>query len=98
MEVKIQVDTLHLRNVLSDLAGRRRGSVEQLTQDRHLKFVKAHVPLKELVGYSTDLRSSTKGTGFFSMEFWGYGTPPHKIQQEILREHGHFEIVPQINT
>jgi len=90
MEVKIQVDSAHLRNVLSDMASRRRGTVEQLSQDRHIKIVKALVPLRELLGYSTDLRSSTKGTGFFSMEFSGYAIPPTKIQDEILREHGHF--------
>jgi len=113
MELKLQVDSAHLRSVMSDLTGRRRGQVTKLSQDKHIKLVDAKAPLKvsdspsyqslppfsnivfmqEMQGYSTDMRSFTKGTGFYSMEFLDYEAPAESVQREILQEHGYFDIL-----
>ena len=45
------------------------------------------------MGYASDLRSMTKGTGFFSAEFEEYAAPDEKTQESILLEHGHFRYV-----
>eukprot|EP01127_Copromyxa_protea_P016767 TRINITY_DN5050_c0_g1_i1.p1 TRINITY_DN5050_c0_g1~~TRINITY_DN5050_c0_g1_i1.p1 ORF type:complete len:684 (-),score=149.11 TRINITY_DN5050_c0_g1_i1:18-2069(-) len=90
MNISIQVSSDQLRSVLSDLTGRRRGSINEMNQEKHLTLLSGRAPLKELLGYATDLRSMTKGTGFFSMELGGYDAPDQKIQETILREHGHF--------
>jgi len=89
MQISIQVDEAQLRNVLSDLTGRRRGEVNDLSQDKHQKYLKGKAPLKELLDYATALRGMTKGTGFFSMEFLEYAPPNEKIQKQILNAHGH---------
>uniref|UniRef100_A0A6B2KYN1 Tr-type G domain-containing protein n=1 Tax=Arcella intermedia TaxID=1963864 RepID=A0A6B2KYN1_9EUKA len=95
MDVEIICDDSHTRTVLSDLTGRRRGSISLLSQDKASKIIQAKIPLKELLGYSSELRSFTKGTGFFSMEFSSYEPTPLKVQDQILKEHGHFEYLSQ---
>lgn len=47
--------------------------------------IEAEVPLTEMFGYSTDLRSATKGKGEFSMEFSKYNAAPRNIQEDLLR-------------
>ena len=49
-------------------------------------MVQAEVPLAEMFGYSTDLRSMTQGQGTFTMEFSKYRRVPSSIQQEIIEE------------
>lgn len=93
MKVQITTDGAYLRSLLQDLTNRRRGQIDFINQDRHLKVIDAHVPLKELIGYSTELRSTTKGTGSFSMEFDGYEKTPEKLQNELLESLGLFDLL-----
>lgn len=92
MSVNIQVGETHLRNVISDFSGRRRGTIHEQTGEKHSKFLKGKVPLKELLGYASDLRSMTKGTGFFSMEFDSYQELPNKFRKSILEKYGYFNL------
>jgi elongation factor G len=89
MSVDIQVAESHVRSVISDFSGRRRGAIHDQTSDKHVKFLKGKAPLKELLGYASDLRSMTKGTGFFSMEFEEYQQLPEKLTKEVKRKHGY---------
>ena len=49
--------------------------------------IEAEVPLSEMFGYSTDLRSATKGKGEFSMEFSRYAAAPRNVQDELAKKY-----------
>ena len=49
--------------------------------------IKANVPLAQMFGYSTDLRSSTQGKGEFAMEYKGHETVPIQVQTELVKKH-----------
>ena len=69
--------------VIGDL-GARRGKIEE-TEDRgEMKIIRAKVPLSEMFGYATSLRSLTEGRGTFTMEFDRYEEAPQSITQEII--------------
>ena len=53
------------------------------------KIVRAYVPLSEMFGYSTDLRSKTQGRGNYSMFFEKYEPVPKSVQEKIIAEHKH---------
>jgi len=65
----------------------RRGVIIGTTQDSGYVIIEADVPLSEMFGYSTDLRSATQGKGEFSMEFNKYAPVPRNIQEEMVKEH-----------
>lgn len=65
----------------------RRGIIVNTTVDSGYVTVESEVPLKEMFGYSTDLRSSTQGKGEFSMEFLRYTAVPKSVQEEIIKEY-----------
>jgi len=65
----------------------RRGIIVNTNSDNGYVVVEAEVPLKEMFGYSTDLRSATQGKGEFSMEFAKYAQMPKMIQEEIIKEY-----------
>jgi elongation factor G len=70
-------------SVIGDLAAKR-GKIEE-TQDRaQVKIIRAKVPLAEMFGYATTLRSLTQGRGTFTMEFDHYEEVPKNIEQEII--------------
>lgn len=64
----------------------RRGVIINTNIDTGYVTVEAEVPLKEMFGYSTDLRSATQGKGEFSMEFLKYSSAPKSIQDDIIKE------------
>jgi elongation factor G len=79
---------------MADLTSRRRGQVQEVQQlSGTKKEVHAHVPLKELLGYSTDLRSQTKGNASFSMDFDRYELLQPFEQKNVLEKYGYFEFV-----
>jgi len=85
MKVEIETPEEYMGDVIGDL-NRRRGQVNSM-EDRHgLKVVNAFVPLSEMFGYSTDLRSSTQGRATYAMEFDHYEEVPNNIAQEIMKE------------
>ncbi|MCS7176004.1 MAG: elongation factor G [Candidatus Kapabacteria bacterium] len=65
----------------------RRGVITNTTIDNGYAIIEAEVPLAEMFGYSTDLRSATQGKGEFTMEFLRYAPVPRSIQEELVREY-----------
>eukprot|EP00164_Ancoracysta_twista_P004487 GFYU01006053.1.p1 GENE.GFYU01006053.1~~GFYU01006053.1.p1 ORF type:complete len:740 (-),score=84.36 GFYU01006053.1:22-2241(-) len=83
MQVEITVDPTHVGGVLSDVTSHRRGTVSDVSQGKLGSVINAEIPLAELVGYSTHLRSMTHGTGSFTMEFKQYAEMGHE-QDRVL--------------
>jgi elongation factor G len=69
--------------VIGDLNGRR-GKVLGMEQRANAQVVKAHVPLAEMFGYATDLRSRTQGRATYSMQFDSYQAVPTSIAEELV--------------
>jgi elongation factor G len=65
----------------------RRGIIQNTGSIEGNAVIEAHVPLSEMFGYSTDLRSATKGKGEFSMEFSHYTPAPRNIQEELAKKY-----------
>ncbi|HOV91839.1 MAG TPA: elongation factor G [Candidatus Kapabacteria bacterium] len=65
----------------------RRGIIHNTTLDAKYITIEAEVPLREMFGYSSDLRSLTQGKGEFTMEFMKYQPVPKSIEEEILKEY-----------
>ncbi|MDP2735221.1 MAG: elongation factor G, partial [bacterium] len=83
MSLEVVMPPDFLGDVIGDLSARR-GRIEQ-TEDRgNLKVVQARIPLAEMFGYATNLRSLTEGRGTFTMEFNAYEEVPGNIAQEIV--------------
>ena len=85
MKVEIEVPEDYLGDVIGDLSGRR-GRVEGMgsIEGTGIQKVNALVPLSEMFGYATDIRSKTQGRGTFSMEFAQYEQVPSNISEEII--------------
>lgn len=83
MKVEIEVPEDYVGNVIGDLNARR-GHIEATDSDDHLSKVTAKVPLGNMFGYATDIRSKTQGRGTFSMEFSNYQEIPKAIAQEMI--------------
>ena len=66
----------------------RRGRVEGMDDISGGKIVKAYVPLAEMFGYATDLRSRTQGRGNYSMFFEKYEQVPKNVQEKVLAAKG----------
>ncbi len=73
----------YMGHVVGDL-NRRRGMIDGLDENPTGKIVRAYVPLGEMFGYATDLRSATQGRATFTMEFARYAEVPRNIAQEIV--------------
>jgi elongation factor G len=69
--------------VVGDL-NRRRGMIQNQEMASTSVVVRAHVPLKEMFGYISDLRSMTKGRASFTMQFHHYDPVPRNIADEIM--------------
>ena len=65
----------------------RRGTVLGSTEDAGFARVDADVPLAEMFGYSTDLRSATQGKAEFTMEFSKYAPAPKEVSEELLKQY-----------
>ena len=65
----------------------RRGVIQNTSSIEGNAVIEAHVPLSEMFGYSTDLRSATKGKGEFTMEFSHYSPAPRNIQDELVKKY-----------
>jgi elongation factor G len=74
-------------NVIADINARR-GRVLQMNPRSGLQVIAAEVPLTNLFGYATDIRSISQGRASFSMEFLHYAPVPPKVEQEILTQLG----------
>ena len=83
MKVEIEVPEDFLGDVIGDLNARR-GSIEGMNTEDGLAKISANVPLAEMFGYATDIRSKTQGRGIFSMEFSHYAEVPQNIAEAIV--------------
>ena len=83
MKLEVVVPADFFGDVIGDLSARR-GKIDE-TKDRiNMKVIDARVPLAEMFGYATTLRSMTEGRGTFTMEFDSYEEVPQNIAQEII--------------
>ncbi|MGG6240661.1 elongation factor G [Nodosilinea sp. AN01ver1] len=83
MKVEVEVPEDFLGDVMGDLNSRR-GQIEGMGTEVGVAKVTAHVPLAEMFGYATDIRSKTQGRGIFSMEFSHYGEVPRNVAEAII--------------
>ena len=83
MKLEVVVPPDFLGDVIGDLLSRR-GRIDETVDRPSVKAIYARVPLSEMFGYATILRSLTQGRGTFSMEFESYEKVPGNISQEII--------------
>lgn len=87
MKIEVTIPEQYYGDVIGDIS-RRRGNVVGESQRANAKIVEAEVPLSEMFGYVTDLRSMTQGRGNYVMQFDHYGECPRYIQEEIIKKSG----------
>ena len=87
MKVDIVVPEEYLGNVMGDITSRRGRPMGQEAQGNSLK-INAYVPLSEMFGYATSLRSNTQGRGTFMMLFDHYEEVPKSISEDIIKKNG----------
>jgi elongation factor G len=83
MKVEVEVPEDFLGDVIGDLNSRR-GQIEGMGSEQGIAKVTAKVPLSEMFGYATDIRSKTQGRGIFSMEFSQYDEVPRNVAEAII--------------
>ena len=89
MKVEIEVPEENTGDIIGDISSRR-GRVEgmEIIEGTGIQKINAIVPLSEMFGYATDIRSKTQGRGTFSMEFKCYEQVPSNIEAEIIAKSG----------
>jgi elongation factor G len=85
MRVEVETPEDYLGDVVGDL-NRRRGIILGMDDGRGMKLIKAEVPLSEMFGYSTSLRSKSQGRATFSMEFNKYQEAPSNVAEAIIKK------------
>jgi len=85
MKVEVVTPEDYMGDVMGDL-NRRRGLVQGMDDSPSGKIIRAEVPLKEMFGYATDLRSATQGRATYSMEFAKYSEAPTSIADEVIKK------------
>jgi len=83
MKVEVEVPENFLGDVMGDLNSRR-GQIEGMGSEQGIAKVTAKVPLAEMFGYATDIRSKTQGRGIFAMEFSHYEEVPRNVAEAII--------------
>ena len=84
MKVDLIVPTDYLGAVVGDISSRR-GRIAEIDERNEVKCVQAHLPLGEMFGYTTRLRSITQGRGSFHMEFFHYAPTPASIVEDLMK-------------
>jgi elongation factor G len=85
MKVEVVTPEDYMGDVMGDL-NRRRGIVQGMEDTPSGKIVNAHVPLSEMFGYATDLRSQTQGRATYTMEFDHYAEAPSSVADEVIKK------------
>ena len=85
MKVEVVTPEDYMGDVMGDL-NRRRGIVQGMEDGPAGKVINAHVPLSEMFGYATDLRSQTQGRATYTMEFDHYAEAPASVAEEIIKK------------
>ena len=91
LEPIMMVESITPENYMGDVMGdlnSRRGQIQEMGDRGTAKFVRAKVPLAEMFGYATDLRSMTQGRANYSMEFASYEKAPNNIVEKVKEERG----------
>lgn len=87
MDLEISTPSDYTGDVISDI-NQKRGKVKNMSTRQNKEVIEAEVPLSELFGYSTDLRSKSQGRASFSMEFLKYKEVPKELAKSILEKKG----------
>ena len=85
MKVEVVTPEDYMGDVMGDL-NRRRGIVQGMEDTPSGKIVNAHVPLSEMFGYATDLRSQTQGRATYTMEFDHYAEAPSSVADQVIKK------------
>ncbi len=85
MKIEISAPEEYLGDIIGDLTGRR-GRILGTEPKGHLQIVRGVVPLSEVFGYATELRSHTQGRGVYNMEFYRYEEVPQSIAQKLINQ------------
>jgi elongation factor G len=85
MKVEVVTPEDYMGDVMGDL-NRRRGLVQGMEDSPSGKVINAEVPLSEMFGYATDLRSATQGRATYSMEFAKYAEAPANVAEEVIKK------------
>ncbi len=85
MKLEVTVPEEYMGDVMGDITGRR-GRVLGSEKQRGNQIIRAAVPLAEMFGYATELRSRTQGRGIYSMEFLQYEQVPKSVAQKIVNQ------------
>jgi elongation factor G len=84
MKVDVNMPPDYLGSVVGDISARR-GRVSSMDERNEVKYVLAYVPLGEMFGYATNLRSMTQGRGYYTMEFFHYAPAPAHIYEALKK-------------
>ncbi len=85
MKVEVVTPEEYMGDVMGDI-NRRRGLVQGMDDSPSGKIIRAEVPLGEMFGYATDLRSATQGRATYSMEFGKYNEAPTSIAESVVKK------------
>ena len=86
MSVEVEVPESYMGDTISDLNSRR-GKIQSIDPDKNNnQHIKAHVPLSEMFGYATALRSVTQGRGVYTMEFFMYSECPKQVYENLVTQ------------
>ena len=85
MKVEVVTPEEYMGDVMGDL-NRRRGLVQGMEDSTSGKVINAQVPLGEMFGYATDLRSATQGRATYSMEFFDYAEAPTSVADAVIKQ------------
>jgi elongation factor G len=83
MDVEVVVPDDYLGDVIGNLNSRR-GKIMSIEARAGVQLIRAHVPLSEMFGYATDLRSLSQGRASYTMQFLRYEETPRNISEEVV--------------
>lgn len=86
MSIEVTAPSEYLGSVMGDVSSRR-GQIKNQVERGNATIVQAEIPLSEMFGYATDLRSITQGRGSYSMQFDHYSEVPKSIAEKIAKKH-----------
>ena len=89
LEPIMKIDVVTPENFMGDVIGNlnsKRAQIDEMNDRANVKVISAHVPLAEMFGYATELRSMTQGRASYSMEFGNYGEVPKNVALKIVEE------------
>ncbi|BDU67751.1 MAG: elongation factor G [Candidatus Tyloplasma litorale] len=87
MEVEVTTPTEYFGDIMGDISSRR-GMIQGQEERGNAQIIRSHVPLSEMFGYSTQLRSMSQGRAVYSMQFSHYSIAPKSIASKIIAERG----------